>query len=815
VRLLFAVVLAGCIASSSATCPDGRLCPGGTVCDSHDLCVLPDQLTACAGKQPADPCMFVGGSGHCLDGVCLPTTCGDGVVEFGEMCDPTDGTPCSADCMSNLKCGNGVIDVDKGETCDDSNFLDNDGCSSSCQIEQPHWIHHTLRPGPRNSVGITYDTRRKRAVGFGGNVDAITTNGIADTIEWNDVDWVFPPTRTSPPARTGAGVAYDMERGVTVMFGGFDSVFSMGDTWVWDGVDWHGVDVAGPPPRSSHNLVYDPKRKVTVMFGGYGVDVVGQGGDSADTWEWDGTMWKQINVPLPPKREAAQAAYDPKHGVIVVTGGQDSGANVHYTDTWTYDGTWHEVASSGSPQIAVGAMAWDPTSQKMLMFGGVNASGVGQSTVWAWDGTSWTSIGALPAGMGARSATSAVNTGTHIVLFGGQSEGPATSYDDTFIYANGSFTAPTAIGASAEAGVFNELGRDAIIVGGSSSTGVTGQTWELTSITNTLRAASPPTPRTNPCVTWDVVHHAGVLFGGTSPAGTALADTLVWNGAGWTAVTPAHVPPARGGAGCAFDGKHVTMMGGVNNVTALGDAWTWDGTDWTNVSVPAALVAREYPVAAFDPIANVMVLYGGQIVGGIDFVDTWTYDGTTWTPAAAGFKPNGREFPSLTLNPARGRLVLVGGIEQGTDSYEWDGTAWHTLAVGDQPPTRGKQEAMSSFDGGGVSIYGGVNATNALTTDGWELRWEASRPHEQCDGTDLDGDGLVGCADPDCWSICTPACAPGVPNCDPASGPTCGDGVCDPTRENARTCPKDCTAPAVCGDGYCDVGETGCPGDCP
>ena len=33
---------------------------------------------------------------------------------------------------------------------------------------------------------------------------------------------------------------------------------------------------------------------------------------------------------------------------------------------------------------------------------------------------------------------------------------------------------------------------------------------------------------------------------------------------------------------------------------------------------------------------------------------------------------------------------------------------------------------------------------------------------ELCDGRDGDGDGLVDCADPDCWWTCTPACPPGA-----------------------------------------------------
>jgi hypothetical protein len=53
-------------------------------------------------------------------------------------------------------------------------------------------------------------------------------------------------------------------------------------------------------------------------------------------------------------------------------------------------------------------------------------------------------------------------------------------------------------------------------------------------------------------------------------------------------------------------------------------------------------------------------------------------------------------------------------------------------------------------------------------------------------------------------------------NSPPFPAPSCGDGVCEPSRgESGSTCPADC-APA-CGDAVCEPGETtdACPSDCP
>jgi cysteine-rich repeat protein len=61
----------------------------------------------------------------------LPAYCGDGVVDkdIGEVCDDGNdrwGDGCSYDCMSSETCGNGIADPD--EECDDGNKANDDNC---------------------------------------------------------------------------------------------------------------------------------------------------------------------------------------------------------------------------------------------------------------------------------------------------------------------------------------------------------------------------------------------------------------------------------------------------------------------------------------------------------------------------------------------------------------------------------------------------------------------------------------------------------------------------------------------------------------
>ncbi|MCA9706973.1 MAG: DUF4215 domain-containing protein [Myxococcales bacterium] len=65
--------------------------------------------------------------------------CGDGMIESGEVCDDgntTGGDGCSADCLSDETCPNGILDTLAGEVCDDGNFENGDGCSDTCMSDE-------------------------------------------------------------------------------------------------------------------------------------------------------------------------------------------------------------------------------------------------------------------------------------------------------------------------------------------------------------------------------------------------------------------------------------------------------------------------------------------------------------------------------------------------------------------------------------------------------------------------------------------------------------------------------------------------------
>ncbi len=68
---------------------------------------------------------------------CREPSCGDGILDEGQTCDPPGepfGAPdvCREDCTF---CGDGNLDPQNGELCDDGNNIDGDGCSSTCLLD--------------------------------------------------------------------------------------------------------------------------------------------------------------------------------------------------------------------------------------------------------------------------------------------------------------------------------------------------------------------------------------------------------------------------------------------------------------------------------------------------------------------------------------------------------------------------------------------------------------------------------------------------------------------------------------------------------
>ena len=179
---------------------------------------------------------------------------------------------------------------------------------------------------------MAYDSQRGVTVLFGGVKCAGFRN---DTWEWNGNDWTQGSPASSPSARYSHTMAYDSQRGVTVLFGGYSGSL-LADTWEWDGVNWveGNRSIIRRPVSGTRWLTIVPG-VITVLFGGMldpNVHIL-----SDETWEWDGSNWKECTLGVKPSTRIYHTmAYDIPRDVTVLVGGNDGSNSLG--DTWEYTG---------------------------------------------------------------------------------------------------------------------------------------------------------------------------------------------------------------------------------------------------------------------------------------------------------------------------------------------------------------------------------------------------------------------------------------------------------------------------------------------
>lgn len=140
-----------CLKPPSAVCGNGNM-ETGEACDDGNTAAN-DGCSASCAVESGFTC--TGTPSQCAVSTPPPSSavCGNGSLETGESCDDansTDGDGCSSNCgietgytcngspsachlVNTAVCGNGA--VESGESCDDGNTANSDGCSSNCAVE--------------------------------------------------------------------------------------------------------------------------------------------------------------------------------------------------------------------------------------------------------------------------------------------------------------------------------------------------------------------------------------------------------------------------------------------------------------------------------------------------------------------------------------------------------------------------------------------------------------------------------------------------------------------------------------------------------
>jgi N-acetylneuraminic acid mutarotase len=247
-------------------------------------------------------------------------------------------------------------------------------------------------------------------------------------------------------------------------------------------------------------MVFDPITRRLIMFGGF----YGASGAGLNyTWIYDPhtNAWARAPVsldrPLPPARASTMMVFDPDTGKLIMFGGgvrirgDTLVAEEQFNDTWAYDpssNTWTNLSPAGAVPEAryCHVMAYDPSTKKAILFGGITAAGPVNDT-WAYDpvANTWTEL--KPLGM--------VPPKRGIL---------GMDYDP--------------------------ISRQLIVFGGGvSPTELLGDFWAYDPAANTWKELKPsgpaPSPRGGHTMAYDPTIRRMIVFGGLDDTGTFCNDT--------------------------------------------------------------------------------------------------------------------------------------------------------------------------------------------------------------------------------------------------------------------------------------------------
>jgi len=189
---------------------------------------------------------------------------------------------------------------------------------------------------------MAFDEVRGRTVLFGGfgGCGRYSCYYPRDTWEWDGSAWSMIPTEVQPPGRQMASMTYDHWRRRVLLFGGLRDSWSgcLNDFWEWDGIKWRELP-SRPGPRVQAGLAFDVARGVMVLFGGY------READLTDTWEWDGTAWAERHPARPPPAPGPMTWHTERQRVVLAAGDGS---------TWEWDGRdWNLLVASGPRGFAL------------------------------------------------------------------------------------------------------------------------------------------------------------------------------------------------------------------------------------------------------------------------------------------------------------------------------------------------------------------------------------------------------------------------------------------------------------------------------
>jgi hypothetical protein len=335
-------------------------------------------------------------------------------------------------------------------------------------VKSSAWVRRNATLGiAYHAMG--YDPDVGLILAFGGRDAGLMTSSGTWSYEYGRDTWTAITPSYSPSPRMGSAWAYDARSARFILFGGRGTFFDFTDTWAFDvgTVAWTRLQWGKPLNYGVHGIAYDTKSDRVVLVEGAGCI------DRTWVFDYENKSWTFVGVYTglssgprkamvydssldrficldgrtvtydfnanswidtfsnPPGelggsgRSGFSMAYDSQSDRVIVTGG-DSGSGQPNAETWVWDygnRTWKSMRPAVSPPPRINAgVAYDVESDRIILFGGVDAGQRLLGDTWAYDYNSntWTNL-TPPSGPSARSSPAMAYDvqSDRVLLFGG------------------------------------------------------------------------------------------------------------------------------------------------------------------------------------------------------------------------------------------------------------------------------------------------------------------------------------------------------------------------------------------------------------
>ena len=258
----------------------------------------------------------------------------------------------------------------------------------------------TSPPSARRSSGVAVDPASGRIYIYGGYDSSFLSDAHAfapTTNSWTQIT----ATGTSPGTRERHALAWDPVGNVLVVFGGdnrptipfvhYDTLHVMTPAGTWTQIPKAG---AWPAARKDATLIWIPHLATFLLYGGNdGANAANRFGDvwllSLDAAGGTATWTQLTPTGTAPKQSAACVAYDPAGRRLIVYGGETAdGIDVNTTHVYSVDtNAWVTATPTGATPVgeSFSQCAWDPVSQRVLLYGGQANGGSPLTGVYTYD----------------------------------------------------------------------------------------------------------------------------------------------------------------------------------------------------------------------------------------------------------------------------------------------------------------------------------------------------------------------------------------------------------------------------------------------